>query len=113
MRRAYFLACAVLMGASFTAGLVWAICAITIMHDKDHVVAGVGLLGVSAVAGVWSSLTFALWGAREITPVTHVRPRRETPDVTIELRELRGVTVCVATSANSPPKVVVFEPTLG
>jgi hypothetical protein len=27
------------MGASFTAGLVWAICAITIMHDKDHVVA--------------------------------------------------------------------------
>ena len=113
MRRAYFLACAVLMGASFTAGLVWAICAITVLHDKDHVVAGVGLLGVSAVAGVWSSLTFALWGARpplEIAPVTHVRPRR---DVTIEVRELRGVTVCVATSANSPPKVVVFEPTLG
>ena len=110
MRRAYFLACAVLMGASFTAGLVWAICAITVMHDKNHVVAGVGLLGVSAVAGVWSSLTFALWGPRETTPVAiHVRPRRETPDVTLELGD--AAVVSVATSADSPPKIVVFEPT--
>ena len=107
MRRAYLLACAVLMGMSFAGGLVWSICAITITRDKTHVVAGVGLLGGSAVAGVWSGLAFALRGARAVATI-EVRPRRETiEDTTLVLRE--GAVVSVATSATSPPKIVVFE----
>jgi hypothetical protein len=110
MRRAYLLACAVLMGTSFAGGLVWSICAITITRDQTHVVAGVGLIGGSAVAGVWASMAYALWGPRETAVVTvEVRPRRDAIEVTtLVLRE--GAVVGVATSATSPPKIVVFEP---
>ncbi len=114
MRREYFLAWAILNLLSFMGGLVWSICAIAIMRDKTHVVAGVGLLGTSAVSGVWSSMTYILWGARVVPGVTlgpavtiDVREKRRDHCVRLELSD--EAVVCVGTNTTETT-VVVFDP---
>ena len=110
--RKYFRACVVLMGFSLMGGLVWSICGIVILHNKEHVIAGVCLTGISAIGGFWSLLTYLLVGSENIEPSV----------ITIDVREKLNIStkrliflvydtdiVHLATCPNTPSKIVVFE----
>lgn len=113
IKRNYFRACTILMGLSFTGGVLWSICGIVIMHNKDQVIAGICLTGFSMISGIWSLLSYLLSGGAET---------RETDVVTVNVREKFNIStkalnvlvydtdiVHLATGLNTPSKIVIFE----
>ena len=112
--RTYFLVCTFFMGISFTSGIILSICAITIMHNKTNIVAGVGLMGFSAIVGLSSFLTYLLWNStsHETNIVTiNVSKSKTFQDNTFMIVMVyEEDSVHIATGINTPPKIVVFEP---
>ena len=108
MQIKYFRACTVLFGLSLTAGLFWSIFSVIITHDNEQIVAGVGLIGISAI-GVSSFLTYLLLVANQpgssIVPIE--RPKNIPDKVFIEIYE--GDIINIGTSADTPLTFVVFE----
>ncbi len=114
MQREYFRVCSVLMALSFTCGLFWSICAITIIQDKTQIVAAVGLIGISAIGGTSSFLTYLLLSTNRIEPdVLRIDIRESQPnisDIILIGMVYEGDIVNIATGTNTPIKIVVFEP---
>ena len=108
MQIKYFRACTVLFGLSLTGGLFWSIISIIITHDIEQIVAGVGLIGISAI-GFSSFLTYLLLVANQPgTSVVPIERPKNIPDkVFIEIYE--GDIINIGTSAGTPLTFVVFE----
>jgi len=102
------------MALSFTCGLFWSICAITIIQDKTQIVAAVGLIGISAIGGTSSFLTYLLLSTNRIEPdVLRIDIRESQPnisDIILIGMVYEGDIVNIATGTNTPIKIVVFEP---
>ena len=109
IHRKYFRVCAILMGLSFTGGLLWSICGIVIMHNKEQVVAGVCLTGLSAVGGFWSFLTYLLAVPQTIEPSIITIDVRDKSTKVLSFIVYDTDIVHVATGPNTPSKIVVFE----
>ena len=110
--RKYFRACSLFMAGSFISGVIWSICAITVIRDKAHIVAGVGLIGFSAIGSVSSFLTYLLWDAntRETNIVTiNVCKSTKIQERSLVALVYEGDIIQLAISTNTPPKIVVFE----
>jgi hypothetical protein len=114
MRRIYVVFAAT-TGAAFVAGIVWAMCAIFVTHDQTQVVAGVGLLGLSAVAGTGAfllSLRPATVPHRYRASVVHVRAAAAAAAAAERLScelDCEYESVMIATGDDTPPKVVYVE----
>jgi len=108
MQIKYFRAFTVLFGLSLTGGLFWSIISVIITHDNEQIVAGVGLIGISAI-GVSSFLTYLLLVANHTgSSVAPIERSKNIPDeVFIMIYE--GDIINIGTSADTPLTFVVFE----
>ena len=116
MGHAFFKIVALLMCACFAGGVVWSMCAIVVMRNQTHVVAGVGLIGFSAVTGVGSCIRYLIKSSPIIGPSRldatarhrHIDVHEKRPNLlTVACTE--GSIVHIATWDDSPCKVVIFE----
>ncbi len=116
MNHSFFRNYALLMCACFAGGVAWSMCAIVVMRNQTHVVAGVGLIGLSAVTGVGSCVRYLIKSSPRIEPIRlhatahHLRfeSHAARPNlVTVTCTE--GSIVHIATWDDSPCKVVLFE----
>ena len=113
MNRFYFALNAVI-GAAFVSGVVWAMCAIFVSHEPSHVVAGVGLICVSAVSCTGSAMLYMIRPGFVVASVgrasvCHVRARRErAPLLSCELAG-EYESIVLAMGDDTPPKVVFVE----
>jgi hypothetical protein len=99
------------MGLSFISGLLWSICSITLTQNKIQVVAGIGVIGISAIGGTGSFLIYLLSDTNSIETGVLTINVRERPDVTIiGIVLYEGDSINIATGENTPIKIVVFEP---
>lgn len=113
IHRNYFRLFTVLMGFSFISGLLWSICSITVSQDKVQVVAGIGLIGLSAIGGTGSFLIYLLLGDHNTEPHVlriNVREKPNITNVAIIGMVYEGDIINIATGENTPIKIVVFEP---
>ena len=109
--RNYFRVFIALMGLSFISGLLWSIFSITVTQDKIQVVAGIGVIGISAIGGTGSFLIYLISGTHSIETGVLTINVRERPDVTIIGMVLyEGDIINIATGENTPIKIVLFEP---
>jgi len=106
----YFQACAILMSLSFTCGVTWSICGIVVMHNIEHVVTGVCLIGLSAVGSVLSFVTYLLYGVDNREPdLIRINVREKTISRSLSILVYETDIVHVAVGPNTPPKIVLFE----
>lgn len=119
MKRLYVVFAAV-TGAAFVSGIAWSMYSIFVSHDQTQVVAGVGLIGISAVVATGS---FLLVVRPAVAPyrasVVYVRgpatgltgpmgPTEETPLLSCEV-DCEYESIMIATGDDTPPKVVFVE----
>jgi len=105
----YFQTCAVLMSLSFTCGVTWSICGIVVVHKIEHIVAGVCLMGLSAVGSVLSFVTYLLYGVDNREPNLIRIDVREKNNRSLSILVFETDIVHVAVGPNTPPKIVLFE----
>ena len=100
------------MALSFISGVIWSICAITFIRDKSHIVAGVSLIGFSAIGSVSSFLIYLLLDSN--TRTSNIVTINVSKSTKIQERSLvalvyEGDIIQLAITTNTPPKIVVFE----
>lgn len=92
------------IGSIGAGSLVWAMCAVFVQHDPTQIVAAVGSLAISGIAGV---ALFVIRVSRSgIAPTKIVVAPRAAPFASVEI-DGKLVDAHVAVGA-SPPKLAVF-----
>jgi len=79
------------------------------MHNIEHVVTGVCLIGLSAVGSVLSFVTYLLYGVDNREPNLIRIDVREKNNRSLSILVFETDIVHVAVGPNTPPKIVLFE----